>query len=63
MIGDGVRIGNVHELGRPGRVGDAPTSEGNNNLRWLCRESDRLIVAMKRVMTVERRGLTGGHAW
>ena len=45
---------------RQGGGQDHQTGQGINNLSGSAgRESDRLVVAEKRVTTVERRGLTG----
>ena len=44
---------------RQGGGQDQPGQGINNLTRGAGRESDRLVVAEKRVTTVERRGLTG----
>src|SRR5262249_60931667 len=62
-LGTARRERSVEEPGRPGRAGkgqpDPKRPEGiHNQGSGPGRESERLIVARKRVMTVERRGLT-----
>jgi len=49
----------VEEPGRPKGVGKKKSNSARESitLSWPLRESDRLIVAGKRVTTVERRGL------
>ena len=61
-LGTARRDRSVEEPGRPGRAGDGEPDPGGPR-EYITeggpgRESERPIVAWKRVTTVERRGLT-----